>query len=433
MADEAHRRPAPGRLPQQLAWAVALLAILAAGAAWAAEGARLGRFDFGYLASGDSQIRPVQVFDDGHDTFLQFRPGATVPAIFGNSADGPQLLTPQQQGPYLKLPELHPRLLLQLGRAQALVLHGSDPLAEAALQQRADAGASARGRETVDRQGSAALALLPALAMTPGTALVDDDQQRNSYATPRRGDAVRWPQPGSEEHEEHEERDVWFLRSTATLSARGRQALAAAARGLPGGARLVLIGRDDDSDQPGLDQRRAAAMRQVLAKAGVPPPRMDIQVGPPAAHKDQEWASSLLTELPSALRPNPEPGLRASLQALVRAGALRLDDAEALARSQWQAPVGVVAADRPAAAAISSWDMRQSDGSVEKMLRRWAVAAGWTLVWDQAPAIPVSGDLRLPPSGFLVAADQVLRRAQELGYRIRATAYSNQTLVVETP
>lgn len=89
---------------------------LAAGAAAAVS------YDFAYRLSGDRRVAPVQVFDDGDTTWLQFPPGQTLPAIFvageGGGA-GDSLAGYTQQGPYLVLAGTARTLVMRIGEISA--------------------------------------------------------------------------------------------------------------------------------------------------------------------------------------------------------------------------------------------------------------------------------------------------------------------------
>jgi hypothetical protein len=76
------------------------------------------------------------------------------------------------------------------------------------------------------------------------------------------------------------------------------------------------------------------------------------------------------------------------------------------------------------------WAVRKVDGTLDKMLARWAKEAGWTLVWQNGPAVAITGDASLSRPDYIQAADYALEQARGAGYRLRATAYSNQVLVV---
>lgn len=428
--------------------------------AQSADSVRVGAYDFNYLSTGDSAARPVQVFDDGRSTYLQFRPGMVVPAIFSNKSGAPQLLVPAQEGPYVKVPELHGRFLLQVGRAQAQVMHGGARFDTAGMSVSTPAGQQPYVPGTPYPAGAhlvTSVAPVP-LTTTGAPAIVDDMLERNSYATPRKGDNLTWQKQAESKRDQ---REIWFKSGSAALTAEARNALIAAAKATPAGARVTVIGRDDETFKDGLDRARGKAMRDVLVRAGLSPERVTVRQGVSDKQSGQQWASTLVIEsgaeevVAAGGSVRRSSAVTENLQALVRAGVLRLEQAEHIARghgmtmggagAQGAAPAAAATpqaiaaaaavpdvrrAGAPAASVTRSWEMRKADGSLDRMLTRWANEAGWTLVWRDAPAIAVTGDMQLPASDFLAAADLVVRRAQEVGYRIHAAAYSNQTLVV---
>lgn len=73
-------------------------------------------YDFAYRLSGDRRVAPVQVFDDGKTTWLQFPPGQTLPALFvAEEGGGAALASYTQQGPYLVLTGTARTLLMRIG------------------------------------------------------------------------------------------------------------------------------------------------------------------------------------------------------------------------------------------------------------------------------------------------------------------------------
>jgi len=428
--------------------------------ALSADSMRVGAYDFDYLSTGDSAARPVQVFDDGRSTYLQFRPGMVVPAIFSNKSGAPQLLVPTQEGPYVKVPELHGRFVLQVGRAQAQVMHSGSRFDTAGMTVNTPAGKQPYVPGTPYPAGAhlvASVASVP-LTSTGAPAIVDDMLERNSYATPRKGDNLVWQKPAQPQPEQ---REIWFKAGSAALTPEARKALIAVAKAAPSTARMTVIGRDDETFKEGLDRARGKAMRDVLVGAGLPSERVTVRQGIADKQLGQQRASTLVIEsgaeevATSAGSVRRGSAVMENLQALVRAGVLRLEQAELIARSHGMSmgggtgqsaalaaagvPQSVTAAaavpdvrrtGAPPAPLTKAWEMRKGDGSLNRMLTRWASEAGWTVVWRDAPAIAVTGDMQLPASDFLAAADLVVRRAQEAGYRIHAAAYSNQTLVV---
>ncbi|WP_397475432.1 TcpQ domain-containing protein [Pusillimonas sp.] len=76
-------------------------------------------YDFSWRLSGDRQAGPIQVFDDGRNTWLQFAPSQTIPAIFARTEQGDRLLTHRVQGPYVVLDGVWPLLILRAGALQS--------------------------------------------------------------------------------------------------------------------------------------------------------------------------------------------------------------------------------------------------------------------------------------------------------------------------
>src|SRR5699024_3262361 len=89
--------------------AVALLSACAPFPEWAGSLSLLsvhnageaGRYSFDWTLSGDRAVAPVQVFDNGRQTWLQFQPGQAVPAIFAITDQGERPLHYARQGDYV--------------------------------------------------------------------------------------------------------------------------------------------------------------------------------------------------------------------------------------------------------------------------------------------------------------------------------------------
>jgi len=88
-----------------------------------------------------------------------------------------------------------------------------------------------------------------------------------------------------------------------------------------------------------------------------------------------------------------------------------------------------IAQFQPALPAVA-FTMRKSDQNVQRMLERWGADAGWKVVWQSGPVIPIDGDATVGIGDFLKAADMVIKQAQAAGYRVKATAFSNNVLQV---
>lgn len=80
-----------------------------------------GQYSFAWRLSGNRQVAPLQVFDNGKQTWLQFQPDQPIPAIFQHTPQGDRPLTYQRQGPYVVLDGVWPYLLLRGGQLQSRV------------------------------------------------------------------------------------------------------------------------------------------------------------------------------------------------------------------------------------------------------------------------------------------------------------------------
>lgn len=88
---------------------------LQSGPAASAEGA----YNFSWRLSGDRQAGPIQVFDDGRSTWLQFGQHQAIPAIFARTEKADRLLTHRVQGPYVVVDGVWPVLILRAGALQS--------------------------------------------------------------------------------------------------------------------------------------------------------------------------------------------------------------------------------------------------------------------------------------------------------------------------
>lgn len=409
-----------------------VLAFLAGVPVLGADSARVGSYDFNYVAEGDSRARPVQVFDDGRSTFFQFRAGEPVPAIFSHRTGTPQLQMPVLEGPYVRVPELHGRFVLQVGRSQSSVVHVGGGRSDAPqLTAVAAGGATAPYNGGALPDGARLVASLAPVSM--GT---DDALNRNSYATPRKGDAVHWV----DAEPRRDEAAVLFARGQATITADARKAVLALVKGIGPTARVTVIGRDDDTLKEGLDRARADALTAALVRAGVDAGRITARIGVAGVAKGQLWPSNVVVETDKPLvmavrteRPAPAGGAAAESPAEIvrrlRAGEISPSAAVEMLDRARQAPQAPSAPAAPSAP-IGAWAMSKSDETIQRMLDRWAKASGWRLVWEGGPNVPITGDAVVERSDFLQAAEVVVRQLKGAGYRIRATAHSNNVLQI---
>lgn len=375
-----------------------LAAIAASPPAQADERARVGGYDFAYLLGGDVAARPVQVFDDGQHTYLQFRSGAATPAIFATRAGVPQLLTPVGDGPYLRVPQLHGRLLLQLGRAQATAIHARGERADAPPLELRAAGGVHQPAATAAPGEARWLVSLPA---GPARPAVEPASTRHSYAEPVHGDRIHWNDREPQEH------PIAFARGSAVLSRAALLALQQIARRAGQSARFMVIGRDDDSDKEHLEQGRGNAIVAALRKAGIGAERIQQRSGPmKPASQAGTWEASVVVDHGAAEKPQPPRQQPAMIASAPQPQALSTE-----------APAG-------------GFTLARSDGTVSSAVRRWALALGYQLVWDAPPEMdaPITGDASLPAGRLAQALERLLDGLRAHGYALQVTLHANRVI-----
>jgi hypothetical protein len=177
---------------------------------------------------------------------------------------------------------------------------------------------------------------------------------------------------------------------------------------------VTITGRDDSSYVEGLARSRAMAIRDRVLAAGVALDRIVVKEG---IGRDGDAPTSNSELCVAWARPPARP---------------RSDGRNSPEAARAANPDGAAASFTPSAqtAALTVWQVRLTDQSLEQMLRRWAAESGWKLLWQGGARIAITGDSELERPDFLQAADYVVSQARAAGYRLKATAYRNQVLVV---
>jgi len=102
-----------------------------------------GVYDFGWHLSGDRAVAPLQVFDDGHRTWLQFQVGQPLPALFG-VRDGTERLLPYRRlDPYVQIEGVWQGLVLRGGALTARAQYQGENRRSVRVGEAAIAGAGA--------------------------------------------------------------------------------------------------------------------------------------------------------------------------------------------------------------------------------------------------------------------------------------------------
>lgn len=142
------------------------------------NGGAHGAFSFDWQLSGDPEIMPVQVFDDGHGMWLQFAPEGAWPAVFEVVNGAWRPLPYRRESPYMLLDGVYPHLELRGGHLRGTVQRATSPQrgvppavvmpvdgeVQQAIQIQPDEGGARHAGAPHATPPAAALALTPAIA-----------------------------------------------------------------------------------------------------------------------------------------------------------------------------------------------------------------------------------------------------------------------------
>ncbi|WP_353146724.1 TcpQ domain-containing protein [Pollutimonas bauzanensis] len=97
------------------------------------KGTQTGLYSFSWRLSGDRAVAPLQVFDNGRQTWLQFVSGQALPAVFEHTAAGDRPLSYTREGPYMLLDGVWPMLVLRGGQLKSLVERVNERVTESVV------------------------------------------------------------------------------------------------------------------------------------------------------------------------------------------------------------------------------------------------------------------------------------------------------------
>lgn len=401
----------------------------------------LGRYSFDYALMGDGRSRPIQVFDNGEKTYLQFPKGVDIPAFF--SVDGSHHFVPGQEGPYITIDGVPRDFVAQMGLSRTRITHAN--LATTAVQTSPSAKAVLPPVQAPARAAGVQLASIAPVAIgsrLSESARVPNSWMDNSYAQPRRGDEVVWT--GGASAKQHE-RAVHFVHGKAKLTREGTRALSELARAIDGAVAITVVGRDDDSDKEGLGEARARVLTEALVRGGV---QRELIREKTAASNDAavvrkgkdtlvasvvRWVDAVPVQARAAEPTGRQvPAAQLDLARQLAEGLISPSDAlerirKLVPRDPAQQSAAPQVAEKPAA---GKWEIRQGDGTLEGMLQRWGNASGWKVLSKGAPEVRINGAAEFESPEFIKAAEYAVAQAKQAGYRIKATAYSNKVLVL---
>lgn len=400
---------------------VIVCAALAFASVHGSSSQRMGNYDFSYESSGAEKVRPIQVFDDGHATFFQFRAGEPIPAIFVNGPSGPVMQVPEMQGPYARVGLVSSKYILRIGYGTGEVVYAGDRLAQSGNPGSDRPGAKAADSEALATQPSVAVEVpsMRRLEASVGgnptlTKNVFNDQPSprialdlNSYATPIKGDLAQFPKASESAPMaataavQPDEAEIPFVPGVFRLGPIGTKLTKSLANTFRAGVRFEITGRNDISVKDRLASKRANSVADMLVANGVPRHVITVKVTNKVLSTRETSAASGVEVVEYH------------------------SDASAMAIGRVEQPhTGFQEAS------INTWTLRATDGTVQGVLQRWADAAGWRLIWKNGPEVMITGDAELVRDGFVSASDYLLSQSRSFGHHIKGRAYNNKVLVV---
>lgn len=359
---------------------------------------KVGRYDFAYQVVAHNRVRPVQVFDDGQNTYFQFGAGDAVPAIFRVTDDGPEMAAQSFEGPYLRIDGIAAEYILRLGTASGRVVYTSqgrtNPQLSAPVAQSAPQPAVG-GWNRVHVSA-------PQAMLTPSEArprAIDT----NSYATPAKGDVTKW----TSVRVESEEHEVLFGKGISELSKPQVAKFEKLIANLNGDFSVIVIGRDDDSLKENLAEDRANHLAQILVRKGIPKSRIEIKTGP-----QQKGALSAATQIKI----------------------VRTTQNELVQPQRLQAQIPVVPAPVYSEVPAEGFTFLTSDQTISGAVKRWARATSYQLVWELPRDVdpPILRPGRLKAETMKEALEVLEQGMKSKGYAIGITIYKNRVIRIST-
>lgn len=87
--------------------------------------AKPAKFNFDWQLTGDADLLPLQVFDNGNKLWLQYPEDTISPAFFARSKAGDILLKPKRDGQFLVLDSIPNEIVIQGGLQKAQIIKSS--------------------------------------------------------------------------------------------------------------------------------------------------------------------------------------------------------------------------------------------------------------------------------------------------------------------
>ncbi len=375
----------------------------------------LNGYDFSYAIAGDARVTPIQVFDDGAQTFFQFKAAENVPAIFLFNKGRQELAQVTARSPYIVVSGLGQRYSLRSGTALASVDYVGSRRNEPVLPTARDAAdtASQKSASAPSGETERQLAMIQSIVAELGARGRQPEVASAARAAHGSEDGiVQTVAP-------KETTTVPFYRGKTTLGPLGARTMAKIAQSA-GTARVVMITGRGDPDNLELGTDRAITLRSFLTSRGVPvekirlaegqaarmsgtkgiylsevmlvasaaaDPREDIPAGNMEGARREGRRASSAPGAQSLLPENLLP-LASATVALLDEGTISREAAaeilKKVLRSHGTPKSAHVVASKPV------WEISPTDGTLRNVFTRWADAAGWQLSWDAPVDYPIN-------------------------------------------
>lgn len=435
--------------------AVAIAVVCSAGAAHATAG-----YDFQYKFSGERAILPLQVFDDGENTYFQWRSAAgVVPAILADTDGGLRAVAFERSGLYIVVKGVARSFKLRFGSLEGLVEYRG-------AGRNVASGAIALAGMT----GAAVVPSTPAAipqAAPPATGGVIEPTSAGGVASELRDDVgepagvrpftpLKSAAPGT----------IPFAVGQAALDRDGMEAVRRAFQGKGVITSVTIVGRDDPVMVEGLARARAMSIRAAAIRAGALPSVITVHEG--RAREGEGFSGSDISVVRAApvqkvktALAEPESVAEAmsliqrGLRGLVGMGRISADWADGILAALKRmlgdnetpaAPVGLKstsATERASAEPMTKvvatlygegahgqamWAMLPADGTAQQGLRKWALSAGVEVVWEADVDYPITKPIFV--RGTARTAIETVRRALETAQTPLTIEYQGDRLVV---
>lgn len=392
-------------------------------------------YDFDYMVQSES-IKIVQVFDDGKNTFFQLGAQGSIPAVFAEVEGDFKFAQMEMFGPYIKVPFTAKRYMLKIGNSIARVAYvgerskdSSPHLADSNIPHKHLAVAEDGGRSLPNE-------------FVGGLWGRDRSQttthNRYSYSDRMRGDRVEWTSIPAQ----MPEKPINFKFGTTTVADISPKKFHAFAKEYTSAIRIELIGYDDSSAKEGLAKERIEAVTSALVAAGIPRSVIRSKTARSVmqgSEKGKVLGVSIIGYKANLYAPEAQPAISDSTGAVaanfsndsidqvlkkLTLGRITPTEAQAeLARlSKEQKNTGKQE--------VATWEIKKDDETLQSAIIRWASQAGYEVVFNTFPYVPLTGDSAFESKDFVAAIKFMIAQVKIAGYEIEEpTLYSDNVMV----